>query len=280
MVRPTCGTWSLEFVTEKRARAWLADMAPNRIIRKSTLESLTLALESGAFEVTHEGIAFNHEGQLLDGQTRLTAIANTGISVWLWVYRGLRSAMNVNLGGARSVSDSLTISGTPASRSEVGTLRRMLSSTEQEPFWLRYAPTAQMKAWFDQYSGKIREANLMGFSANKRGLTSVCVVAPAARAAYTADPVRLSQFVSCFMNGVVHDDKDIAAIKLRDLYLQGGGIAGGSQKTRVESYLKTEYALQAFLNRRPISRVLCATHELFPIPNDPSKVNQEAKAGR
>ena len=270
MIKPNVGTWTLELITSQRAEKMLADKAPNRRIRESGLEALTRALEAGTFETTHEGIAFNPDGQLVDGQTRLTAIVNTGVSAWIWVYRGLRSAMNVNLGSSRSSSDAITISGVHATRAEVATLKRMLMSCNSEPVWVRFATNEQLRKWFELYSDAIRTAYKMGLNCNKKGITSVAVVAPVARATFTQDPVRLREFVECFISGVISNGEDIAAIKLRDLFLRGHISGSAGHVARAEAYAKVEYALDAFLKRREISQIRLAHGELFAIPNDPA----------
>ena len=272
MIKPNVGTWTLELITAQRAAKMLADKAPNRRIRESGLEALTRALEAGTFETTHEGIAFNPDGQLVDGQTRLTAIVNTGVSAWMWVYRGLRSAMNVNLGSSRTASDAITISGVHATRAEVATLKRMLMSCNSEPVWVRFATNEQLRKWFEMYSDAIRTAYKMGLNCNKKGITSVAVVAPVARATFTQDPVRLREFVECFISGVISNGEDIAAIKLRDLFLRGHISGSGVHAARAEAYAKVEYCVDAFLKRREISQVRLAHGELFPIPNDPASV--------
>lgn len=62
-------------VTPQLAREWLKRNSKNRAIRPSHVENLRLAFERGEYTMTHQGIAFGDDGELIDGQHRLSAIA-------------------------------------------------------------------------------------------------------------------------------------------------------------------------------------------------------------
>jgi hypothetical protein len=62
-------------VTPSLAREWLKKNIKNRAIRPSHVETLRQALTRGEQVTTHQGIAFDTEGELIDGQHRLTAIS-------------------------------------------------------------------------------------------------------------------------------------------------------------------------------------------------------------
>ena len=62
-------------VTPSLAREWLKKNTKNRPIRPSHVETLRQALTRGEQVTTHQGIAFDTEGELIDGQHRLTAVS-------------------------------------------------------------------------------------------------------------------------------------------------------------------------------------------------------------
>lgn len=66
---------TLERVTPKISRDWLKMNLSNRDLRPSHVEALRLSFERGEYVTTHQGIAFDKEGLLVDGQHRLTAIS-------------------------------------------------------------------------------------------------------------------------------------------------------------------------------------------------------------
>lgn len=78
-------------VTPSLAREWLKKNTKNRPIRPSHVETLRQALVRGEQVTTHQGIAFDTEGELIDGQHRLAAISlmTDGFSWLLQVTWGL-----------------------------------------------------------------------------------------------------------------------------------------------------------------------------------------------
>lgn len=78
-------------VTPKMAREFLKHNKQNRPLRPSHVETLRSSFERGEYVTTHQGIAFDDEGVLLDGQHRLTAISlmTDGYSFPMLVTRGM-----------------------------------------------------------------------------------------------------------------------------------------------------------------------------------------------
>lgn len=62
-------------VTPKMARDWLKANSKNRPIRNAHVETLRASFARGEYVMTHQGIAFADDGELIDGQHRLSAIA-------------------------------------------------------------------------------------------------------------------------------------------------------------------------------------------------------------
>ena len=80
-------TVAIELVDKKYADAALAKNANNRKLRSANLRSITSDMLAGEWKLTHEGLAFNSLGQLIDGQHRLTAISQQDLVVPMIVYR-------------------------------------------------------------------------------------------------------------------------------------------------------------------------------------------------
>ena len=69
-------------VTPEMAQRWLDNCnIGNRTLRSGWVNYLTDEIKSGNWQVTHQGIAIDNCGRLLDGQHRLSAIVNSGISI-------------------------------------------------------------------------------------------------------------------------------------------------------------------------------------------------------
>ena len=97
----------VETVTPELAAHWLQRNQHN--VRKnpsrSRIEELARAIRSGNWVLTHQGLAFDEAGNLLDGQHRLAAIVLAGIPVLINVTRGLpmESSRAMDLGWTRAL---------------------------------------------------------------------------------------------------------------------------------------------------------------------------------
>jgi len=101
-------TWMrLERITPKKAREWLDAMGPNRNISKRTVSEYLDAIRNEEWCVDGNTIKFGINGVLIDGQHRLLAIEQSGVSVMSWVCRGLSVAAYdvLDQGKVRSTAD-------------------------------------------------------------------------------------------------------------------------------------------------------------------------------
>lgn len=98
-------------ITPDMAKQWLENNPNNRPIKARRVATLIRDIKNGNFVHTHQGIAFDENGALLDGQHRLTAIAMSGIPVTMEVTFGMPKEfmVYVDTGSLRSVADALTI---------------------------------------------------------------------------------------------------------------------------------------------------------------------------
>ena len=81
-----------ELVTPELAREWLATGVWNRTVSRDTVRAYVREMVAGQWLRTHQGIAMDEMGRLIDGQHRLLAVIMAGIPVELMVTRGLATA--------------------------------------------------------------------------------------------------------------------------------------------------------------------------------------------
>ena len=100
-------------VTPALAIALLSRNPNNRPLSKCNLEFLKSELKSGQWKLTHQGIAIAQDGSLIDGQHRLQAIKETGISAELLVTEGIDGEVFsvLDTGKKRSGKDVLSTAG-------------------------------------------------------------------------------------------------------------------------------------------------------------------------
>jgi len=102
----------IETISPQTAAQYLElNLHANRKIRKSLVDNLVKALRDGEWKITHQGIAFDTNGRLIDGQHRMKAIAISGCVVKCSVTRGVdpNTFDVLDIGAKRNLADSLHI---------------------------------------------------------------------------------------------------------------------------------------------------------------------------
>lgn len=80
----------LVHVTPDLARRWLAQNTDsNRRPSVRTIEAYAGEMKAGRWELTHQGLAFNQTGELIDGQHRLHAVIMSNMTIDMMVTTGL-----------------------------------------------------------------------------------------------------------------------------------------------------------------------------------------------
>jgi len=121
-------------VTPEMAKAWLAKNTGNRKVRATTVERYAKAMKEGSWILTHQGIGFDVNGRLVDGQHRLMAIEQSGVSVDMMVTFNLdpKAFGGMDQGASRTAADLL---GGNARIAEVSNLAaRIVSGSSKPPF--------------------------------------------------------------------------------------------------------------------------------------------------
>jgi len=116
----------IKTITPILAEVFLQANNSNRKINEAQLNMIMRSMIAGDWALTHQGVALYEDGTLADGQHRLTAIVETGVSCKMPVFYGVekiqKNIMAIDCGKGRSVMDSAQISGiniTPTQQSVV-----------------------------------------------------------------------------------------------------------------------------------------------------------------
>ena len=85
----------------------------NRNISKANLRNLTNAMLNGEWKLTNQGISFDREGNLLDGQHRLQAVIESEVTCPMLVGKNMDASIFncIDTGKARTAGDTLDIAG-------------------------------------------------------------------------------------------------------------------------------------------------------------------------
>jgi hypothetical protein len=95
------------------AERWLERNDANRGLRARAVNAYARDMEHGRWMLTGESIKFDIHGNLLDGQHRLAAIAQTGITQRLLIVSGIDPQVRsvIDTGAVRTGGDALRIAG-------------------------------------------------------------------------------------------------------------------------------------------------------------------------
>lgn len=103
----------VQTITPAKAADMLAANTTNRPLAKSTVRAFAEAMGRGDWLITHQGIAFDSNGVLVDGQHRLAAIIEADVPVDVTVFTEVEpDTFDVlDTGKRRTASDVLAIEG-------------------------------------------------------------------------------------------------------------------------------------------------------------------------
>ena len=97
------------------ARAMISHNGLNtRPLNRNRVAQLANIMRAGGWRLTHQGIALDDNGNVIDGQHRLYAVIESGATITTFVTRGLDASEDfalIDVGKPRSISDALTIAG-------------------------------------------------------------------------------------------------------------------------------------------------------------------------
>lgn len=119
-----------QIITPEIAKIMLMRNSNNRKVRQLKVEAYARTIKAGLWMLTNQGIGFNIDGDLIDGQHRLLAciMANTGFETY--VTFGMEKEAQRVIDGCvpRSVPDQLQLSGTTNAKIKVAIAACIISA--------------------------------------------------------------------------------------------------------------------------------------------------------
>lgn len=111
-------------VSPAMAERWLLKNIINRPLYETTIAKYALDMKRGHWALNHQGICFDEDGNLIDGQQRLSAIVLSGKTIKIFVTHGMpitfqtkdneseesyRTQLTIDGGKSRGIGDQLTL---------------------------------------------------------------------------------------------------------------------------------------------------------------------------
>jgi hypothetical protein len=273
-INPTKMTAKLMVVTVTMAQAWLLKTHP-RQRRRNMRRVATFVADrlANRWALTHQGIAFDIDGFLIDGQHRLEMIVRSGVATAMWVFENCprESFLHLDEQTVRPAHVCLNMAGEgDYSIAEVSVARNFtifplaaksnsISKEMIRETLLKYQPAISFAM-----NGIERSP---GFTRSVRTLT--------ARAFYHLDNSRLSDWCQVLSSGMpVSDDSndDMAAITYRTYLLRNTRSVGDANEA--EKYHKGQSALESFVRRKWITKLYGTKEDVFPLPSEDQRAKK------
>lgn len=272
-INPTGMYSKVILVTTEMAAAWLATMpaGEQRNARMSRVRSYKKAREEGRWVLHHQGIAFDTDGRLRDGQHRLLMIVETGMPTVLYVTFNVPQGafLHVDEQLPRSIRDAIKMAGGGDYTHSVTSVARVLTSyprSEPGQVTVKEAVVHTLLAWAEDLSFAEQHTGwVVGLTRGVRAL----VARAHAYLVGEEKKARLSEWCAVLRTGIPVSkefNRDTAAITYRNFLLSAGGRQG--PQAEVEKYRKGQTALTAFIEGTPMTKCYGTEKDLFPIPAD------------
>jgi hypothetical protein len=231
----------------------------NRPIAKRRVDRYARDILTGQFHIIHQGIAFYADGDLADGQQRLSAVAQAKVSVTAFVTYGLHkdAGAAIDEGRPRSDRDVAHLSGMELSAHFISTANYLLEL-------LNIQATRQEKLRF--YETHKDAINFAANNLTKKFVARAPILAAIAKAYYTQNRTRLIEFMDVLQTGQFAPGKDDAAFRLREYATLNGSRNDGP--FRRELYDKTKSAIIYFLEGKAMPKLYGISTEPFRLPEE------------
>ena len=256
------------YVSPEMAKQWLNDVNTfNRPINQAVVDMYVRQIKSGLWRRTHQGVAFDTRGILIDGQHRLMAIvnANETVSVLIFINEPTENYEFIDCGCNRSNIDIIRMStrDNTLTLKHTQTLKAMLAG--------RYCKSngkysnAELGKLYRQYSSAVDFAvDQLGDYPGKQ-INDPTVRGVIARACYYLNKDQLIDFCNLLKG----QNQEHPAAKMVNAFRDCLMIwKDRRENTKREIYKRCECILKAIQNNEMLVGFPAALGELFPINND------------
>lgn len=242
--------------------------------KNSRIELYAAEIVNDYWILTHQAVAVDVDGWLIDGQNRCEAIVKANKAAPILLITGVpKNAMLATDNGlSRNVTDAARVAGCElphGANSFAAAAKRMMIGNKSQ---CRGFSNQEVLAFIDVHR-KALEFTFECMPNPERFLTSASVRAVMARAYYRRPVLetrdRIAEFGEVFLTGLMGNTKtDAAAIRLRNwLTKEFSGRRGVGVRPHAQTvYAKASTAMDHFLNHDNIESLYVSSKELFPLP--------------
>lgn len=258
-------TFSIEEVTPEQAKEYLSFSATNRNLTAREVNKLSKEMKAGRWIASSDSLKFDIYGRNCDGQHRLKAVIQSGLTQTFAIRRGLsEEAMAViDIGRSRTALDTAKIRGIQHIKLPHTSCTNALSL----PITNSVGSKVLISETFEKYEKGIR------FVVDRKkspGASHVLcpIAALVTKAFYYENHQKLERFLEVLTTGFCVDESEWAAIALHRS-IKSDSDLNLSVKYRTRLYLKAQNALKMFLKGQKIQSIktTTVTRDDYPIPD-------------
>lgn len=265
-------TTQIETITPEIAKEYLSHNTANRNLRGRTLETMVRDMKCGNWKLTHQGIAFDSSGNLVDGQHRLTAVALSGVTVRMMVTRNVEddAIMNIDTGMGRTVGDALKIIAVKTGEDDPAIRHKGVIAAIRSLIYCGYNTNTKLSndevmVFMDRMDKQIHDVYKICLTRGKPSNGSVnAAVLAALLCGENVD--NLKKFMSVFLLGDTKDCNDLntgAAFRLATILMDAKIRHISMSKDKI--YRLTENAIWQFLHGTETRLLREAKQHRYPV---------------
>lgn len=209
-------------VTPELAAEWLKQNTRNRSISADRVAKYARDMLAGHWPLNGEAIKRATDGTLLDGQQRLSAVVEAGVTVTMLVVEDLppETQQTMDLGRVRTLSDNLGINGTSHAVVVAAITRRSWQWSQGNLKFAAYiSPTIpEMQAFLDDNPSILRSAELAVQIRSSFRVAKPSVIGTAHQVLLRIDQDAAALFFAQMLNGAGLEDNH-PVLTLRNRFL-------------------------------------------------------------
>lgn len=253
-------------VTPELAQRWLSQRnTRNRNISVQKVQSYSSDMKSGRWQATHQNaIAFYKDGNLADGQHRLSAIVASGISIELMVWWGLedKSAYGIDAHRMRKTHDQIKIAGgADWINKDIIACARMLMPEGKG------RSTIQSPQKIVEFCGPHKDALIFSVEKLPKSYANAPLRSAVAAAFYHVPHDVLSNWCEVMKTGIGESKIARTVLVLRERLIRDPALRSGSGNYREQCMRMAMRSIQAYSEGLVLSKLYEPKDRIYEIPS-------------
>lgn len=223
-------------VTPALAKQWLEKNTNNRNMNFAKVKKMAKDMREGHWDTTHQGIAIATDGTLVDGQHRLMAVVESGVTIRMNVTFNAPKSQHIDSGNSRSMANRVQMSDYDMSwtdktiLSAANLIGRMFSGSN-------LSHEEDLTEWLAKYRPQIKMVTSHIKRGSMRGLSSAGITAATIVAAMNDVPeAYIAKFLEVFYSGFTNNEAEHYAVMLRDDLIRNNTSKTGTQYAKYAFY--------------------------------------------